>query len=159
MLSLPPSVRIFLATQPVDGRKGVDSLAAMVRSVFVHDPLQGHMYVFFSKRCDRVRVMYWDRNGFALWTKRLERGRFHAPLDREGRLSVKRLEAAELGLILEGIELAGSRRRPRWEPAGHREKKREKNLSHLGIFRNAPVFCPLNGQASNNNLSLPARSE
>jgi transposase len=58
VLSLPPSVRVFVATQPVDGRKGVDSLAAMVGSVFSHDPLSGHLYVFFSKRCDRVRVMY-----------------------------------------------------------------------------------------------------
>ena len=116
MLSLPPSVRVFLATQPVDGRKGVDSLAAMVRTVFGHDPLTGHMYVFFSKRCDRVRLMYWDRNGFAMWTKRLERGRFHAPFDAEGKLTVKGLEAAELGLILEGLGPAGARRRPRGAP-------------------------------------------
>ena len=116
MLSLPPSVRIFLATQPIDGRKGVDSLAAIIRSEFMHDPLTGHLYVFFSKRCDRVRIVYWDRNGFAMWTKRLERGRFHAPFSAEGKLSVSALEAAELALILEGIDLAGSRRRPRWEP-------------------------------------------
>ena len=77
MLSLPPSVRIFVATQPVDGRKGVDSLTAIVRSALSQDPLNGHLYVFFSRRCDRVRVVYWDRNGFAMWTKRLERGRFH----------------------------------------------------------------------------------
>jgi len=115
VLSLPPSVRIFLATQPVDGRKGADSLAAMVRSVFIHDPLSGHLYVFFSKRSDRVRVVYWDRNGFAMWTKRLERGRFHIPYDGEGKLLVKAVEAAELALILEGIELRGARRRPRWE--------------------------------------------
>ena len=116
MLSLPPSVRIFVATQPVDGRKGVDSLAAMVRSVFEADPLSGHLYVFFSRRCDRVRVMYWDRNGFAMWTKRLERGRFHARFSLERRLTVTVLEAAELALILEGIDLSGARRRPRWEP-------------------------------------------
>jgi transposase len=116
MLSLPPSVRIFVATQPVDGRKGVDSLAAIVRSVFEHDPLSGHLYVFFSKRCDRVRVIYWDRNGFAMWTKRLEKGRFHAPFDAAGKFSVTALESAELGLILEGIELTGARRRRRWEP-------------------------------------------
>lgn len=115
MLSLPPSVRIFVATQPVDGRKGVDNLAAMVRSVFSHDPLSGHLYVFFSKRADRVKVIYWDRSGFAMWTKRLEKGRFHAPFA-EGALSVTALESAELGLILEGLELAGARRRPRWQP-------------------------------------------
>ena len=116
MWMLPASVRIFVATQPVDGRKGVDSLAAIVRSVFAHDPLSGHLYVFFSKRRDRVRVIYWDRTGFAMWTKRLEKGRFKAPVDEHGTLSVTTLESAELGLILEGIELAGAKRRARWEP-------------------------------------------
>jgi transposase len=85
----------------------------MVRSVFAHDPLSGHLYVFFSRRADRVRVIYWDRSGFAMWTKRLEKGRFHAPFA-EGAPSVAALESAELGLILEGLELAGARRRPRW---------------------------------------------
>ena len=116
MLSLPPSVRIFVATQPVDGRKGVDSLVGIVRSALQQDPLSGHLYVFFSRRCDRVRVVYWDRNGFAMWTKRLELGRFHPQLSSDGRLSASAIEAADLALILEGIDLAGAHRRPRWEP-------------------------------------------
>jgi transposase len=61
-------------------------------------------------------MKYWDRNGFAAWTKRLEKGRFHARFSEDGVLSVSAMEAAELALILEGIELAGARRRPRWEP-------------------------------------------
>jgi len=69
VLSLPPSVRVFVAAQPIDGRKGADSLVAMIRSVFLHDPLTGHLYVFFSKRTDRVRLVYWDRDGFAMWAK------------------------------------------------------------------------------------------
>ena len=117
MLSLPPSVRIFVATQPVDGRKGVDSLVAIVRSALAHDPLSGHLYVFFSKRSDRVRVVYWDRNGFALWTKRLERGRFHVRWSEDGELGATAIEAAELNLLLEGIDLVGAQRRPRWQPA------------------------------------------
>ena len=92
MLSLPPSVRLFVATQPVDGRKGADSLMVIVRDVFAQDPLSGHLFIFFSKRCDRIRVVYWDRNGFAMWTKRLERGRFRPSFS------------------------AGARRRSRWEP-------------------------------------------
>lgn len=116
MLSLPPSVRIFVATQPIDGRKGVDSLVAIVRCALLQNPLSGHLYVFFSKRSNRVRVVYWDRNGFALWTKRLEKGRFHARWSQDGQLGVHAMEAAELALLLEGIELAGSRRRARWEP-------------------------------------------
>ena len=115
MLSLPPSVRIFVAPQPVDGRKGVDSLAAIVRSALSLDPLSGHLYVFFSRRCDRVRVMHWDRNGFAMWTKRLERGRIHPTFFEDGQLVASAMESAELLLLLEGIELVGARRRPRWE--------------------------------------------
>jgi transposase len=116
MLSLPPSVRLYVATQPVDGRRGADSLMVIVREVFKQDPLEGHLFVFFSTRCDRVRIVYWDRNGYAMWTKRLERGRFRPKFSEDGLLSSSTLEAAEVGLILEGIELVGSRRRPRWEP-------------------------------------------
>ena len=117
MLSLPPSVRLFVATQPVDGRKGPDSLMTLVRDVLRHDPLSGHLFIFFSKRCDRVRIVYWDRNGYAMWTKRLEKGRFRPSFSSDKRLSSVAIEAAELALIVEGIELAGARRRPRWQPA------------------------------------------
>jgi transposase len=116
VLSLPPSVRLFVATQPVDGRKGADSLMVIVRDVFGHNPLSGHLFVFFSKRRERVRIVYWDRNGFAMWSKRLERGRYRFGLSSSGKLEVSAIEAAELALILEGIELAGARRRPRWQP-------------------------------------------
>ena len=117
MLSLPPSVRVFVATQPIDGRKGADSLMAIVRDLLGHDPLSGHLYVFFSRRCDRVRIVYWDRNGIAMWSKRLERGRFRPTFAADVALSVNAVEFAELALVLEGIDLAGARRRPRWQPA------------------------------------------
>jgi transposase len=117
MLSLPPSVRVFVATQPIDGRKGADSLMAIVRDLLGHDPLSGHLYVFFSRRCDRVRIVYWDRNGIAMWSKRLERGRFRPTFAADAALSANAVEFAELALVLEGIDLAGARRRPRWQPA------------------------------------------
>ncbi len=116
MLSLPPAVRVFVATQTVDGREQADSLMTVVRDVFGHDPLCGHLFVFFSKRLDRVRVVYWDRTGFAMWTKRLERGRFRPALSSDGTFTVCALEAAELALVIEGIDLAGASRRPRWQP-------------------------------------------
>ena len=116
MLSLPPSVGLFVATQLVDGRKGADSLMVIVRDVFKHDPLSGHLFVFFSRRLDRVRIVYWDRNGFAMWTKRLEKGRYRPRLASDESVDVRSLEAAELVLILEGIDLAGARRRSRWKP-------------------------------------------
>jgi transposase len=124
MLGLPPSVRIFVATQPIDGRKGADSLVVLVRDVLGHDALGGHLFVFFSRRCDRVRIVYWDRNGFALWTKRLERGRFRPAFSTDGTFTASPIEAAELALILEGIDLAGARRRPRWVPRAPRDSSR-----------------------------------
>lgn len=116
MLSLPPSVRLYAATQPVDGRKGVDSLMMIVRDVFGHDPFEGHLFVFFSKRCDRVRIVYWDRDGFASWTKRLEKGRFNPAFSESGQLTAEAIEAGELGLIIQGLDLRGAQRRPRWQP-------------------------------------------
>ena len=115
-MSLPPSVRLYVASQPVDGRKGVDSLMVIVRDVFGHDPFGGHLFVFFSKRCDRVRIVYWDRDGFASWTKRLEKGRFKPVFSVDGQLTAAAIEAAELGLIIQGLDLRDAQRRPRWEP-------------------------------------------
>ena len=86
----------------------------MCRDTF---PLSGHLYVFFSRRCDRVRIVYWDRNGIAMWSKRLERGRFRPTFAADAALSANAVEFAELALVLEGIDLAGARRRPRWQPA------------------------------------------
>lgn len=116
MLSLPPSVRLFIATQVVDGRKGPDSLLTLVRDVLGQDIFDGHLFIFFTRRRDRVRIVYWDRNGIAMWTKRLECGRFCFRAAGDDAIDVRTIEAAELGLILEGIDLDGARRRPRWQP-------------------------------------------
>lgn len=115
MLTLPPGVRVFVATGRVDGRKGIDGLSVLVRSQFAEDPLSGTMFVFFSRRADRVRVLYWDRDGYVLITKRLEKGTYRLPWRAEqGRVVI---EAAELLLVLEGIELRGAGRRARWSPS------------------------------------------
>jgi transposase len=116
MLSLPPSVRLFIATEVVDGRKGPDSLMTLVRDVLGHDIFEGHLFIFFTRRRDRVRIVYWDRNGIAMWTKRIEQGRFRWGSAGDPETRVRSVEAAELGLILEGIDLRGARRRPRWQP-------------------------------------------
>lgn len=116
MLSLPPAVRVFVATASVDGRTGIDGLAALVRSVFGEDPLSGHLFVFFTRREDRVRVLYFDRNGYVLVTKRLERGRFRSPWKSVDGLAARQVESAELNLVLEGIDLRDARRRARWDP-------------------------------------------
>jgi transposase len=117
VLTLPPGARVFVATARVDGRKGMDGLSVLVRSQFAEDPLSGTMFVFFSRRADRVRVLYWDRDGYVLITKRLEKGVYRPPWGADaGRVVI---EAAELLLVLEGIELHGAKRRARWSPSSH----------------------------------------
>lgn len=116
MLSLPATVRIYVAVQPVDGRKGIDGLSALVRSGLGFDPLGGALFVFFSRRFDRARILYFAHNGYWLLTKRLERGRFRLPWTESDGLTVRDVEWAQLQLILEGIDLSNARHRPRWEP-------------------------------------------
>jgi transposase len=115
MLTLPPSVRIYVAAEPVDMRNQIDGLSQAVRSVIQQEPLSGHLFVFFNRRGDQTRLLFWDRNGYCLVSKRLERGVFRLPPRPEGARHIE-LEAAELALILEGIELEGAKRRPRWTP-------------------------------------------
>ncbi len=117
MLTLPPSVRIFVCLEATDMRKGFDGLAAATREVIGEDPLSGHLFVFFNRRRNRVKALLWDRSGLCIWYKRIEKSRFHlAALDahRCGRRA--EIDAAELMLILEGITLQNARRRPRFTP-------------------------------------------
>jgi transposase len=79
MLTLPPGARLLLATSRVEGRKGINRLSTLVRSQFLTDPLSGMLFVFFTKRADIVRVLYWDRDGYVLTTKRFEKGYFRVP--------------------------------------------------------------------------------
>ena len=116
MLTLPPTVRVYLATQPVDLRRSFDGLAGATRELIRQDPLCGHLFVFLNRRRDQVKILMWDRNGFCILSKRLERGRFCLPQEPPVDGRPLELEAAELGLMLEGIDLQGARRRPRWSP-------------------------------------------
>jgi transposase len=115
MLSLPPTVRVFVALEATDMRKSFNGLANETRRLTAQDPLSGHLFVFFNRRRTLVKVLYWDRNGYCVVAKRLECGTFHPPHANEQ--GVVEVEAAELALILEGIDLHGARRRPRWAPS------------------------------------------
>jgi transposase len=111
VLTIPPSVHIFLASQPADMRWSFDRLAAMTKEVIGQDPLSGHLFVFRNRRGDRIKILFWDRSGYCLWYKRLEKGVFKFPDSNAKSIEV---EAATLALILEGIDLAGARHRQRF---------------------------------------------
>jgi transposase len=116
VLTLPPAVRIYVAVEPVDIRKSFDGLSAAVREILRNDPLSGHLFVFRNRRADRMKILFWDRSGYCLVYKRLERGTFHLPVDPTAHATHLEMEAAELALMLEGIDLRGAKRRPRWDP-------------------------------------------
>jgi transposase len=116
MLSLPPAVRIFVATEPTSMHLSFDRLAALGQEVMGEDPLSGHLFVFRNRRGDKVKILVWDRSGFCIWYKRLEQGVFHFPHDRGTHAEI---EAAELALLLEGIDLAQATRRARFVPRAH----------------------------------------
>jgi transposase len=101
VLTLPASVRVFLCLVPVDMRLSFDRLAALAAETHGEDPLSGHLFVFHSRRRDRVKILYWDRDGMALWYKRLEAGTFPFPLP--GASSGVSATAAELSLLLDGV--------------------------------------------------------
>jgi transposase len=111
MLTLPPTVRVFVSMMPTDMRCSFDRLAALVHEIIGEDPLSGHLFVFFNRPRTRVKVLAWDRSGYWLWYKRLEAGVFKLPKADRSRLE---LTSAELSLILEGIDLAGAKRQKRY---------------------------------------------
>ena len=113
MLSFPPAVRIWLARQAVDLRKSFDGLAEQVRQYLRHDPLSGHVFVFRNKRGDRVKLLYWDEDGYVIVYKRLEMGVFPWPAVAAEQPSVA-LRAAELAMLLDGIDWSKAQRGRRY---------------------------------------------
>lgn len=111
MIGLPPTLRVFVATAPVDLRKSYDGLARIARDSLGQDPTSGHLLVFANRRRDRIKILYWDRDGYALWMKRLEIGTFRWPDPTAAGLE---WTPAELAAMLGGIDLKATRRLPRY---------------------------------------------
>jgi transposase len=101
VIAPPAGVRVLVATHPVDFRKGMDGLAALVKERLGHDPFSGTVYVFRSKRADRVKLIYWDGGGVVLIAKRLEKAQFKWPAISDG---VMRLSPAQLAALFEGLD-------------------------------------------------------
>jgi transposase len=115
VLSLSATLRIFLCLEPVDLRKSFDGLAALVGQALGHDPLSGHWFVFHNRTGDRLKILAWEQDGWAIWYKRLEQGVFRFPTlpggDGPPRLEVR---AAELAMLLDGVVLEKVQRRRRY---------------------------------------------
>jgi transposase len=99
-------------------RKSFDSLQALVREYLELDAFAGHLFVFTSRRKDRVKILYWDRDGFAVWSKRLEEGTYAVPFGDDGAERRREVMAQELGALLSGIDLSTAKRRKRYRRAG-----------------------------------------
>jgi transposase len=111
LLSLPTSVRIWLASGATDLRKGFDTLAELVRQQLQRDPLSGQLFVFRNRRGDRLKLLYWDEDGFVIVYKRLEIGSFRFPPADAAGLEIR---AADLQMLLDGVDLDSVRRRRRY---------------------------------------------
>jgi transposase len=115
--------RIWLAVEPTDMRCGFDRLAERVRAVIGQDPLSGHLFLFRSRRGDRLKILHWDQDGFILWYKRLEVGVFKLPRANEGARSVE-LRASELAMVLDGIDVSKLKRVPRYARISEENKEK-----------------------------------
>jgi transposase len=113
MLTLPTSVRIYLARGATDMRKSIDGLSAVTKQVLEHDPLSGHLFVFCNARRDRIKILYWERSGFWLLHKRLEQGTFAWPVPAESDAKQVELASSDLAALLGGLDVSTARRR-RW---------------------------------------------
>lgn len=107
MLMLPSAVKIFVCSEVTDMRRSFDRLAEMTRSLLQQDPCSGHLFVFFNRRRDRVKILFWDHGGFCLFYKRLEEGSFWPGEETE-------VDASELLLILKGLDLSAAKQRKRF---------------------------------------------
>ena len=116
MLSWPAQVRIYWCVAPTDMRKSFDGLSGLVAAVFERTLLDGDLFLFLNKRRDRVKLLYWDRDGIAIWAKRLESGTFETPRV-DAQQKHLELDATELAMLLSGVSLSTVKRRKRYTPA------------------------------------------
>lgn len=117
MLSVVAGTRIFLAAGPTDMRKGFDGLQGLVTSVLKQDPLSGHLFLFVNRRRDKLKVLYWDGDGLAIWYRRLEQGTYQVPVVAKDQASIE-MRSDELTMLLRGIDFTRVRRRKRYSAAG-----------------------------------------
>ena len=115
MLTIPRQVKIFVALQPTDMRRGFPGLSGEVQAKLEEDPLSGHLFLFRNRRRDRIKILFWDGDGYVIHYKLLSRGSFEFPEPISPDSPVVQIRASELSMLLDGIELKGRKRRARYE--------------------------------------------
>ena len=121
MITIPRSVRILIGSTPIDMRKSIDGLLAIVQQELLEDAYSGHLFVFVSRRCDRVKILAWDKGGFVLVYKRLERGQFKLPHMDPSTMAVE-IDATQLAMLLDGIDFGRVRRPEHWAPPSQMDR-------------------------------------
>jgi transposase len=116
MIRATLQMQVFVCVQPTDMRRSFDGLSGMVRQVLSQDPLSGALFLFRNRSRDRLKILYWDRDGLAIWYKRLEKGSFQFPTDLKSSSDIGscQITSEELSLLLDGIDLSSVQRRPRF---------------------------------------------
>jgi transposase len=114
MLSVSPSTPIYVATEPADMRRSFDGLSGMVQSVMQLEPCSGALFVFRNKRGTQLKILYWVGDGWAIWHRRLEQGTFRSLQASDGQASLS-ISAAELAMLLEGLDASEVHRRKRYQ--------------------------------------------
>jgi len=117
MLTLAPQMRIYLHVPPTDMRKSFDGLCGLVRSVFKADPLDGSLFLFVNRRRDRIKALWWDRDGLVISYKRLESGSIEIVKPADGEPTVE-IDATQLAMLLAGVTLSSAKRRKRYAVVG-----------------------------------------
>jgi transposase len=116
MLSISPSIRIFVHALPTDMRKGFNGLCAIVTDAFGKDVLEGDYFVFLNRPRNRCKILYWDRDGLVVWAKRLERGSFQMPAERDAASLAIEVDSVTLAMMIGGVDLQTAKRRQRYRP-------------------------------------------
>jgi transposase len=120
MLAFPPTVQMYLCVVPIDMRRSFDGLAEMVRKYLGQDPMSGHLFVFRNKEEAKVKILYWDRDGYAIWYKRLERGTFRIPAGVDAAVEI---DATAFAMLMHGVDAKEVRKQKRYIPARIKEVK------------------------------------
>ena len=116
MILLPSAVRVYVATAPANLRKSFEGLSNEVRATLASDPLSGHVFLFLNRTRTQVKMLVWTRGGFMIVHKRLERGRFTFPARVSSDAACVEIDAHELAMLLEGLDVAEARSSVRWTP-------------------------------------------